>query len=434
MTGTGTNFITSLTVGKTVIFAADPSSTPYVVSAIASNTSLTLASPAGVTAASSAISLLGGPASDFGVQLSVSSPTTAPAPLPLTVRVFPQSAPLPLTVSGLAAALQQALNAALAVRMPGASVVCRAAASGAGNAIWVNALIPQFPDAVITFAAPPPGMSDAATPLGLTGVGVASNVAHYALGTGNGNGVNAWGGQQVSSRVGTDGIALPGTTELIGDPGLFTGIYALEKIDLFNLLCIPDATRANPGNPTAVDASVDPNAIYAAAIAMCDRRRAFLLLDVPPNVTSVSGAVDYKTSGLTVHDANGAVFFPRLRLPDPLNGYQLRTFAPSGVVAGLYARIDSTRGVWKAPAGIEATLSGVQGTTYKLSDAENGVLNPLGLNCFRTFPVYGNVLWGSRTLVGSDADANQWKYVPVRRVSALYIEESLYRADAVGRI
>jgi phage tail sheath protein FI len=96
------------------------------------------------------------------------------------------------------------------------------------------------------------------------------------------------------------------------------------------------------------------------------------------------------------------------------------------VVAGLYARIDGTRGVWKAPAGTEATLTGVQGLVYKMSDPENGVLNPIGLNCFRTFPVYGNILWGARTLVGADADANQWKYVPVRRI-ALYIEESLYR-------
>jgi len=113
-------------------------------------------------------------------------------------------------------------------------------------------------------------------------------------------------------------------------------------------------------------------------------------------------------------------------LPDALNNFQLRTFAPSGVVAGLYSRIDGTRGVWKAPAGTEATLNGVQGMVYKLSDPENGVLNPLGLNCFRSFPVYGNVSWGARTLVGADADANQWKYIPVRRV-ALYIEESLYR-------
>jgi phage tail sheath protein FI len=115
-----------------------------------------------------------------------------------------------------------------------------------------------------------------------------------------------------------------------------------------------------------------------------------------------------------------------LRLPDPVSNYQLRTFAPSGVVAGVYATIDGSRGVWKAPAGIEATLSGVQSMVYKLSDQENGVLNPLGLNCFRTFPVYGPVLWGARTLVGADAQTSQWKYVPVRR-TALFLEESLYR-------
>ena len=92
----------------------------------------------------------------------------------------------------------------------------------------------------------------------------------------------------------------------------------------------------------------------------------------------------------------------------------------------MYAAIDSSRGVWKAPAGTEATLTGVQSVVYKLTDTENGVLNPLGLNCFRIFPIYGPVSWGARTLVGSDAEASQWKYVPVRRL-ALYIEESLYR-------
>ena len=131
---------------------------------------------------------------------------------------------------------------------------------------------------------------------------------------------------------------------------------------------------------------MNTNAIYSAAIALCDSKLAFLLLDAPPNVNTISAAVDWKTSGLTVNDPNGAAFFPRLRAPDPLNNYNLRTFAPCGVVAGVYAQTDATRGVWKAPAGTEATLNGVQGLVYKMSDAENGVLNPLGLNCFRTFP------------------------------------------------
>jgi phage tail sheath protein FI len=130
-------------------------------------------------------------------------------------------------------------------------------------------------------------------------------------------------------------------------------------------------------------------------------------------VKDVPSAIDWKTNGLIVTNDHGAAFFPRVRLPDPLNNYQLRTFAPSGLVAGLYASIDSSRGVWKAPAGTEAAMSGVQSLVYKLTDAEQGVLNPIGLNCIRTFPNYG-----------ADADASQWKYVPVRRL-ALYIEASL---------
>jgi uncharacterized protein len=95
-------------------------------------------------------------------------------------------------------------------------------------------------------------------------------------------------------------------------------------------------------------------------------------------------------------------------------------------VAGLWARTDGTRGVWKAPAGTAATLTGVQKLEYKLTDPENGVLNPVAINCLRNFPIYGPVCWGARTLNGADQMADQWKYIPVRRL-ALYIEESLYR-------
>ena len=195
------------------------------------------------------------------------------------------------------------------------------------------------------------------------------------------------------------------------------------------MLSIPDATRASPSNPAGLDNGLNAagvSAIYSAAITLCDQRRALVLVDPPPYVTTVTGAVDWKTSGLGSTDPNGAAFWPRLRLPDPLNNYNLRTFAPSGVVAGVYAATDGSRGVWKAPAGIQATLNGVQSMTYQLTDPEQGLLNPLGLNCFRTFPVYGSVLWGARTLAGADAIASQWKYVPVRRM-ALFLEQSLYQ-------
>jgi len=115
-----------------------------------------------------------------------------------------------------------------------------------------------------------------------------------------------------------------------------------------------------------------------------------------------------------------------LALFNPLQEGRLAEFAPCGVIAGIISRTDANRGVWKAPAGLDATLKGVVALSAKLTDGNNGVLNPLAVNCLRAFPVNGRVVWGSRTLVGADQLASEWKYLPVRR-TALFIEESLYR-------
>jgi phage tail sheath protein FI len=93
----------------------------------------------------------------------------------------------------------------------------------------------------------------------------------------------------------------------------------------------------------------------------------------------------------------------------------------------MYATTDANRGVWKAPAGTETSLAGATGVTVPLNDTQNGVLNPVGLNCIRNFKVYGTVIWGARTAQGDDEIGSQWKYVPIRRL-ALFLEESLYRA------
>jgi phage tail sheath protein FI len=127
-----------------------------------------------------------------------------------------------------------------------------------------------------------------------------------------------------------------------------------------------------------------------------------------------------------LRDENAAIYFPRLKVPDPNKENRVAEFSPCGAVAGIFARTDSKRGVWKAPAGKEATLRGVSGLSYKLTSTENGQLNSLGVNCLRSFLKVGNVVWGARTLMGSDSIASEWKYVPVRRLT-LYIEESLYR-------
>jgi phage tail sheath protein FI len=150
-----------------------------------------------------------------------------------------------------------------------------------------------------------------------------------------------------------------------------------------------------------------------------------LLVDPPNDWSSKKNAREgFPIPGLS--SENAAIFFPRIQAPNPLRDNQVEDFAPGGAIAGIFARTDAARGVWKAPAGLDATLRGVVGLTIPLTDAENGELNPLGINCLRQVPAAGYVVWGARTIVGDDRLASQWKYIPVRR-TALYIEESLYR-------
>jgi phage tail sheath protein FI len=201
------------------------------------------------------------------------------------------------------------------------------------------------------------------------------------------------------------------------------GIYALEQVfardGLFNILCIPPYNATDDVDVTLV----------SAASAYCDRRRAMLLVDPPSTWTTKKAARDGFVADpdqVGTRSRNAALFFPRLRQPNPLRDGQVEAFAPCGVVAGIFARTDTQRGVWKAPAGNDATLIGVPQLSVPLTDDENGELNPLGINCLRAFPVYGRVVWGSRTMRGADQLADEYKYIPVRR-TALYIEESLYR-------
>jgi phage tail sheath protein FI len=197
------------------------------------------------------------------------------------------------------------------------------------------------------------------------------------------------------------------------------GLYALKLVDLFNILCIP---------PYLASGDVDVTLVGEAA-AYCESRRAMLLVDPPGSWNDKDTA---KTQFLDADDKvgtrskNAALFFPRFKQPDPFRDNQIGEFVPCGAIAGIFARTDTQRGVWKAPAGLDATLVGVPQLSVLLNDAENGELNPLGINCLRAFPAAGRVVWGARTLKGNDNLASEWKYIPVRRL-ALYIEESLYR-------
>jgi phage tail sheath protein FI len=193
------------------------------------------------------------------------------------------------------------------------------------------------------------------------------------------------------------------------------GLFALGKIadrlDLFNLICVPGLTDASTIQALQQVAKV---------------RRAFLIVDCAEDAT-VSGS---KAVGAALptgaFEAYSALYFPWVIAPNPLKSNALESFPPCGFIAGIYARTDASRGVWKAPAGTEARINGAVALTINMSDAENGQLNPLGINCLRDLPVYGKVVWGARTLDGNDNLGSEWKYVPVRRM-ALFLEESLYR-------
>ena len=209
----------------------------------------------------------------------------------------------------------------------------------------------------------------------------------------------------------------PSPEKLTGDPKAQTGLHAFDGIapDTFNILCIPAAANLDHEGFAKV---------ISAAEKYCQDKRAFLIIDPPSAINTKDGMVGWMKSNDGLRHCNAAIYFPRLEIPDPLNKNQLRNVGASGTVAGIYARTDETRGVWKAGAGAEADLRGAN-IPIQLTDRENGELNKHGVNVLRSVPQIGNVAWGARTLA---QDASEWKYVPIRRM-ALYLEESLDRGS-----
>jgi phage tail sheath protein FI len=227
------------------------------------------------------------------------------------------------------------------------------------------------------------------------------------------------GSQALIVRVEGDGIG--GIT----DADIIASLPVLEQADLFNLLCIPPLKRhgGDVGKQT-----------WDAAISYARSRRAFVIVDPAERWASVDDVLDTATGVTSVVTAadNAALYFPRILVSDPLT-QEVDSFAPSGTVAGIFANTDLKRGVWKAPAGLEAAMQGALGLSLggsaspgTLTDAESALLNPAGINSLRNFPTSGCVVWGARTLKGTDAQASDWKYIPVRRL-ACYIEQSVVR-------
>src|SRR5579872_29890 len=215
--------------------------------------------------------------------------------------------------------------------------------------------------------------------------------------------------------TGNDGSVLqPGNADFhtaLNSDGTGTGgVHLLDTVSIFNLLCVPGETDV----PTVQNLQ-----------GYCHDHRAFYIVDTLQTVNLASLIASGPGNITGANSINSALYFPWVNAHDPLQQGRLRPFPPCGFVAGLYATTEATRGVWKAPAGIDAGLTGESGLTVVLTDAQNGSLNIQAINCLRHFPVYGDVIWGARTLRGNDQVGSEWKYVPIRRL-ALFLESSLY--------
>lgn len=211
---------------------------------------------------------------------------------------------------------------------------------------------------------------------------------------------------------GSDGQGPVSLSQYVGSDSERSGLHAFDTVDI-NMLAIPG--RNGPG-------------YLSAAISYCDSNDVFFIADGPGSIDrqfsmDASGAMQF-VQGLPARSNNAAMFYPWIEVPDPVGvGRNPRRFVPpSGHMAGVFARTDNSRGVWKAPAGIEATVSGAIDLQHDMVDAEQDLLNPIGLNCIRRFPNTGIVVWGSRTI----ASDPEWRYVPVRR-TALFLKESIRR-------
>jgi phage tail sheath protein FI len=211
------------------------------------------------------------------------------------------------------------------------------------------------------------------------------------------------------------------------NPADFTAVLqqdtSLDKVSIINLMVLPGVTDS---------------LVISTAIAFCERKLAFLVLD--PKITdSADGSLPaFPNLVQTTVEApsqprskNAALYFPYLLSSDPASASttnivtgQPYEIPPAATVAGIYATTDVTRGVWKAPAGFQAATINTLGVVARgaMTDARQGLLNPLAINCLRDFPNVGTIVFGSRTL---DTTDQQWTYVPVRRM-ALFLEQTFY--------
>ncbi|GAB3255210.1 phage tail sheath family protein [Chitinimonas naiadis] len=201
---------------------------------------------------------------------------------------------------------------------------------------------------------------------------------------------------------------------------------ALLKVRDVNILLLPGVFKGDDPNTGPNEDMTD---IIDAAIAHCETiRNRMVIIDIAPGI-ELSDENEVNDLGLPT-STYAATYYPWTWINNPFynpdsNPAADRTVlvSPAATAAGLWAKTDGRRGVWKAPAGIEFPVLGVSSLQFVVEDPEQDFLNPAGVNALRRMPGFGPVVWGTRT---RSTRANpEWRYVPVRR-TALFIEESVY--------
>jgi phage tail sheath protein FI len=196
-----------------------------------------------------------------------------------------------------------------------------------------------------------------------------------------------------------------------GSESARAGINGLAVADDVTMVIVPDLITA----ATKADGSIDLalwKAVQTTLISHCEQAgNRMAVLDAPPGMTPQQ--IKEWRSDIAMYDsAFAAFYYPWIKVENPVgsNGDAQVFIPPSGHVAGVWARTDATRGVWKAPAN--DTIRGVLDVEYAITQNEQGLLNPIGINCIRPFGTRGIRIWGARTLA-SDTD---WRYINVRRL------------------
>lgn len=206
-----------------------------------------------------------------------------------------------------------------------------------------------------------------------------------------------------------------GTGILVGDASERSGINGLEVAEDATMVCFPDLYALFQAG------RIDMEGVQAVQQAMLDHAQNMgdrvAILDSPPGMNPQS-IRDWRMKEVNYDSKYGALYYPWIKVANPLGNGSGIFVPPCGHMAGLWSRTDSERGVHKAPANV--VVGGAIGLEYQTTHNEQGILNPVGINVIRSFPGRGIRVWGART-ISSDPS---WKYLNVRRLFN-YVEESL---------